>query len=86
MSSRLRRRFTLIELMVVISIIGLLATIVSVSVFDSLIRSRQSIAKAEIRTLADAVKLFKLEYHRLPRHLPHAISCAEATPERPRGA
>ncbi|MBL4850634.1 MAG: type II secretion system protein GspG [Planctomycetes bacterium] len=67
--SSTRRRFTLIELMVVISIIGLLATIVSVSVIDSLIGARQKVAKAEIRTLADAVKLFKMEYHRLPRNL-----------------
>ena len=63
------RRFTLIELMVVISIIGLLATIVSVSVMDSLVRSRQRVAQAEIRTLADAISLFRMEYHRQPRSL-----------------
>lgn len=66
---RLRRSFTLIELMVVVAILGLLATVVSVSVMKSIVDARISVAKADIRRLAEGVKLFRLEYHRYPRNL-----------------
>lgn len=63
------RSFTLVELMVVVAILGLLATVVSVSVIDSMSQARIRMAKADIRAIAQGVKLFRLEYHRVPRSM-----------------
>lgn len=66
----LRRRrtgaFTLVELMVVVVILGLLATVVTVSVTDYLVKGKQSTAKAEIAQIGNALKLFYTEFDRYP--------------------
>jgi len=67
------RSFTLVELMVVVAILGLLATIVSVSVMNSVIKARISLAKTDIRGIAEGAKLFRLEYHRYPRSIEELI-------------
>ena len=63
------RSFTLVELMVVVAILGLLATVVSVSVMQSITDAKISLAKTDIRGIADGAKLFRLEYHRYPRNI-----------------
>ena len=52
--------FTLIELMVVIVILGLLATIVIINVLPSQDRAMVGKAQADIATLEQAVELYKL--------------------------
>ena len=47
--------FTLVELMVVVVIIGVLATIVTVSVTDYLVKGKQSAARAEIAQISNAL-------------------------------
>lgn len=69
-----RRGFTLIEVMVVISIIGLLATIVSISVSDSDYQARVSRAKADFHSIQQASNLFKLEHGRHARDLQELVS------------
>ena len=59
-----RRRedgFTLVELMVVIVIIGLLATIVAINVLPSGDKARVVRAKADISTIEGALDMYKLQ-------------------------
>lgn len=73
---RLRRRgagtrrreegFSLVELMVVIVIIGLLATIVIVNVMPAADRAAVTKARADIANLEQAVELYRLDHSRYP--------------------
>jgi general secretion pathway protein G len=58
--------FTLIELMVVIVIIGLLATIVIINVLPNQDKAMVGKAKADIATLEQAVELYKLNNFAYP--------------------
>jgi general secretion pathway protein G len=60
-SLRRRRGFTLVELMVVIAIIGLLATVVTVNVMDKMADARKTKAASDIVAINDAIKLFKID-------------------------
>lgn len=60
------RGFSLVELMVVIVIIGLLASVVTFSVRSYLIRSKQNVAKLEISKMMQALETFYATYDRFP--------------------
>lgn len=60
------RAFTLVELMVVVVILGVLATVVTVSVTDYLVKGKQSAARAEIAQIGNALQLFYTEHDRYP--------------------
>jgi general secretion pathway protein G len=53
-----RRGFSLIELTMVLALIGLLASIVTVSTRSVMTRGKQNAARSEIATLASAVETF----------------------------
>src|SRR4028119_2229917 len=53
--------FTLVELMVVIVIIGLLATVVMVNVLPSQDKAMATKAKADIATLEQAMEMYRLD-------------------------
>ena len=55
------RGFTLIELMVVIVIIGLLATVVVINVFPAQDQARVTKAKADIALLEQAAEMYRLD-------------------------
>ncbi|MES2056809.1 MAG: type II secretion system major pseudopilin GspG [Pseudomonadota bacterium] len=62
-AARKRRReegFTLVELMVVIVILGLLATIVALNVIPQGERAKSEKAKADIATIENGLELYKL--------------------------
>ena len=61
-----RRSFTLVELMVVVVIIGVLATVVTVSVTDYLVKGKQSAARSEIAQISNALQLFYTDKDRYP--------------------
>jgi general secretion pathway protein G len=63
---RLTRAFTLVEIMVVIVIIGLLATAVTINVRNYLTRAKQNAAKQDIVTIANAIDIFWSDYSRYP--------------------
>ncbi|MCA9264563.1 MAG: type II secretion system major pseudopilin GspG [Planctomycetales bacterium] len=63
---RIRRAFTLLELMVVIVIIGLLAGAVTVSVRSYLIRGKQSVAMMEIAKICEALETYYSAYDTYP--------------------
>ena len=60
------RAFTLVEIMVVVVILGILATIVTVSVTDYLVKGKQNAARAEIAQISNALQLFYSEFDRYP--------------------
>ncbi len=58
--------FTLVELMVVIVIIGLLATVVIINVMPATNRAATTKARADIATLEQAVDMYRLDHLRYP--------------------
>lgn len=58
--------FTLVELMVVIVIIGLLATVVAINVLPSQDKAMVQKAKADVAVLEQAVESFQLDNFRAP--------------------
>jgi general secretion pathway protein G len=79
-----REGFTLVELMVVIVIIGLLATVVAINVLPSQDRAMTTKAKADIATLEQAIETYRLDNLDFPADL-QALVAAPAglsNPER----
>nr|WP_314444191.1 type II secretion system major pseudopilin GspG [uncultured Sphingomonas sp.] len=66
---RQKNGFTLVELMVVIVIIGLLATVVMINVMPSQDRAMATKARADIATLSQAMEMHRLETMRYPSNL-----------------
>ncbi len=58
--------FTLVELMVVIVIIGLLATVVIINVMPATSRAATTKARADIATLEQAIDMYRLDHLRYP--------------------
>ncbi|MEM9288550.1 MAG: type II secretion system major pseudopilin GspG [Pseudomonadota bacterium] len=58
--------FTLVEIMVVMGIIGLLATMVIINVLPSQDKAMQEKARADVATLEQAVEMFRLDQLRYP--------------------
>ncbi len=61
--------FTLVELMVVIVIIGLLATVVLINVLPSQDKAMQTKARADIATLEQAMEMYRLDNFSYPTDL-----------------
>lgn len=64
--TKVRRALTLVELMVVVVILGILATTVTVSVRDYLVSGKQNAARQEMAQILAALELFFLENDRYP--------------------
>lgn len=77
--------FTLVELMVVVVIIGVLATVVTVSVTDYLVKGKQSAAQAEITQIGNALQLFYMEFDRYPDNDEGLAALKEKSPSHPNG-
>jgi general secretion pathway protein G len=60
------RGFTLIEIMVVVVIIGLLATLVTVNLLENADKAKVVKARADIKALENALELYKLDSGRYP--------------------
>jgi general secretion pathway protein G len=63
------RAFTLIEVMVVVLIIGILASITTVVVHGRVITARQEATRSTIANVENALHLFHVEQHRWPESL-----------------
>lgn len=61
-----RAAFTLAEIMIVLVIIGLLATLVTVNVNGYLVKARQTTARKDVATLCDALDAFRAVNVRYP--------------------
>jgi general secretion pathway protein G len=62
----LQRGFTLIEVMVVVAIIGILATIVMTNVVGKDEQARIKTTQASLLSVANALELYKLDNHKYP--------------------
>jgi general secretion pathway protein G len=58
--------FTLLEIMVVVIIIGLLATMVAINVIGRKCEAEKKIAVVSIRAVEDALEMYKLDNHQYP--------------------
>lgn len=58
---RLRRGFTLLEILIVITILGILASLIAVKLMDRPGEARAMKARLDIKSLENALKLFKLD-------------------------
>ncbi len=61
-----RDGFTLIEILVVVTILGILATLVVTRVFGRVTDARIQAAKIDIRTIDSALSLYRLDNYRYP--------------------
>jgi general secretion pathway protein G len=82
-----RQGFTLVELMVVIVIIGLLATVVAINVIPSQDRARVEKARADVAVLEQAIDTYRLDNLSFPTDAQGlaALRTAPADLARPEG-
>jgi len=77
--------FTLVELMFVLVILGLLASVVTVSVNDYLVTGKQTTARAEIAQISNALELFYIENDRYPSNDDGLAALTERSTRHPNG-
>ena len=58
--------FTLVEIMVVVVILGLLATMVAVNVFGNVETARKTTASNDCKAIYDAAETYRIRNHRVP--------------------
>lgn len=61
-----RAGFTLVELILVITIIGIMASVVAINVRGSTLRAKKNAAKAQIKTFETALSTFDIHMGRYP--------------------
>ena len=65
-AGRLQRGMTLVEVMVVVVIISLVASVVSVAVLNRLEEARKKLAYTQIKQIGEALELYKLSLRHYP--------------------
>jgi general secretion pathway protein G len=65
-SKRVKKGFTIVEIMAVLVIIGLLATMVGTTVIKQIEKAKVETTKANLKTLQSAVNSFFMDVGRLP--------------------
>jgi general secretion pathway protein G len=82
--ARGRQGITLVEMMVVVVIIGLLATVVAINVLPSQDRAMVTKAKADIATLEQAIETYRLDNLDFPADLQALVAAPPglASPDR----
>ena len=71
--------------MVVVVILGILATVVTLSVTDYLVKGKQSAAQAEIAQIGNALTLFYTEFDRYPDNDEGLALLKKTSPTHPHG-
>jgi general secretion pathway protein G len=72
-----QRGFTLVEILIVVMIIGLLASFVAPNLIGRYERSKEEIAKAQVEMLSSGVLSFKLDMNRYPVSLDELIKSTD---------
>jgi general secretion pathway protein G len=73
-SESLQRGFTLIELMIVMAIILVLATIASVHYRNAVLRSREAVLKTDLKVMNDAINYYTRDKEAAPQSLDDLVS------------
>ena len=68
------RGFTLIELMIVMAIIVVLATIASVHYRNAVLRSREAVLKTDLKVMNDAINFYTRDKEAAPQSLDDLVS------------
>ena len=68
------RGFTLIELMVVMGIIVILATIATVHYRQAVVRSREAVLKSDLKVMNDAIQFYTRDKEAAPQSLDDLVS------------
>jgi len=79
------RGFTLLEILVVLVIIGLIASLVGPRLFTQLEGSQVRVAETQVKMLRGAVETFRLDMGRLPT-IEEGLAALYAKPNEPRAA
>ena len=74
-----QRGFTLIEILIVVIIIGLIASLVAPNLMGRYERSKEEIAKAQVEMLSSGVMSFKLDMNRYPASLEELLKSTDPT-------
>jgi general secretion pathway protein G len=72
------RGFTLIEIMIVVAIIGLIASLIMPNLLGRYERSKEEITKAQVEMLSTSVQAFMVDTGRCPTALSELVSSQEA--------
>lgn len=70
----MERGFTLIEILIVVVIIGLIASLIAPNLIGRFERSKEEVAKAQVEMLSSAVLSFKIDMGRYPNSLEELIN------------
>ncbi len=71
------RGFTLVEVLIVVMIIGLLASLITPNLLSRFERSKEEIAKAQVEMLSSGVQSFILDVGRCPNSLNELINSTD---------
>ena len=78
---KLRRAFSLVELVVVVLIVGILAAVAAPKMFDTSTKARESATKASLSVVRNAIELYYSEHNVYPT----AVQLVEVTKVSPDG-
>ncbi|MHC5036542.1 MAG: type II secretion system major pseudopilin GspG [Planctomycetota bacterium] len=78
---RTRRGFTLMEIMVVVVILGILATVVTLKVSQYLSKAKVKTAKIQMQEIMKGLALYKMEHKNYPENLEELLEKTEENPE-----
>ena len=78
---RLAPGFTLIEIMVVVIVIGVLATLILPTLFGRAGKARTAVAKQKITSIETAIQLFEQDYGRFPVTLDELLTVPADAPD-----
>lgn len=76
--SRKEAGFTLIEILIVVIIIGLIASLIAPNLIGRFERSKEEIAKTQVEMLSSGVLSFKLDVGRYPASLEELVKSTDA--------
>ena len=76
-SKHRQKGFTLIEILIVVAIIGLIASLIAPNLIGRFEKSKEEIAKAQVEMLSSAVTSFMIDMNRYPKSLDELINSTE---------
>jgi len=72
-----RSGFTLIEILIVVAIIGLIATLIAPNLIGRFEKSKEDIGRAQVEMLSSAVQSFMIDLGRFPNNLEELVNATD---------